>query len=119
MSNAARKYPLFVNEFFMKRVNLFMNILPEVGLYNGAIGTVFEIVYNNRPEGPNDKEHYHLPDYVVVDFPNLKLPDGISNCGKLRRFAANCGELRCFAAFCSVLRRCAAFCGEMRRIAAF
>ncbi len=77
MSNAARKYPLFVNEFFMKRVNLFMNILPEVGLYNGAIGTVVEIVYNNRPEGPNDKEHYHLADYVVVDFPNLKLPDGI------------------------------------------
>ena len=54
-----------------------VNILPEVGLYNGAIGTVVEIVYNNRPEGPNDKEHYHLPDYVVVDFPNLKLPDGI------------------------------------------
>ncbi len=40
MSNAARKYTLFVNEFFMKCVNLFMNILPEVGLYNGAIGTV-------------------------------------------------------------------------------
>ena len=55
MSNAARKYPLFVNEFFMKHVNMFMNILPEVGLYNGAIGTVVEIVYNNRPEGPNDK----------------------------------------------------------------
>jgi hypothetical protein len=54
-----------------------VNILPEVGLYNRAIGTVVEIVYNNRPEGPNDKEHYHLPDYVVVDFPNLKLPDGI------------------------------------------
>ena len=34
-------------------------------------------VHNNRPEGPLDKEHYHLPDYVVVDFPNLKLPPGI------------------------------------------
>ncbi len=43
---------------------------------NGAIGTVVKIVYNNRPEGPNDKEHYHMPDNVVVDFPNLKLPDG-------------------------------------------
>ncbi len=49
-----------------------VNILPEIGLYNGAIGTV-KIVYNNRPVGPNDKEHCHLPDYVVVDFPNLKL----------------------------------------------
>jgi len=54
-----------------------VNILPEVGLHNGAIGTVVEIVYNNRPEGPLDKEHYHLPDYVVVDFPNLRLPPGI------------------------------------------
>jgi hypothetical protein len=51
-----------------------VNILPEIGVYNGAIGTFVEIVYENRPEGPNDKEHYHLPDYVVVDYPNLKLP---------------------------------------------
>jgi hypothetical protein len=54
-----------------------VNILPEIGLYNGAIGTIVEIVYQDRPEGPNDKEHNHLPDYVVVDFPNLKLPAGI------------------------------------------
>ena len=53
------------------------NILPSAGLYNGAIGTVVEIVYKDRPVGPNDKEHYHLPDYVVVDFPNLKLPPHI------------------------------------------
>jgi hypothetical protein len=45
-----------------------VNILPEIGLHNGAVGTVVEIVYTNRPEGPTDKEHYHLPDYVVVDF---------------------------------------------------
>jgi hypothetical protein len=54
-----------------------VNVLLEIGLHNGAIGTVVEIVYNNRPEGPNDMEHYHLPDYVVVDFPNLKSPAGI------------------------------------------
>jgi hypothetical protein len=54
-----------------------VNVLPEIGLHNGAKGTDVEIVYNNRPEGPNDKEHYHLPDYVVVNFPNLKLPAGI------------------------------------------
>ncbi len=45
-----------------------VNILPEIELYNGAIGTVVEIVYNNRPVGPNDKEHCHLPDYVIVNF---------------------------------------------------
>jgi hypothetical protein len=54
-----------------------VNALPEIGLHNGAIGTIVEIVYNNRPDGPNDKEHYNLPDYVVVNFPNLKLPAGI------------------------------------------
>ncbi len=48
-----------------------MNFLPEIGLYNGAIGDVIEIVYNDRPVGPNDKQHYHFPNYVVVDFPNL------------------------------------------------
>ncbi len=45
--------------------------LPETGLYNGAISDVIEIVYNDRPVGPNDKQYYHLPNYVVVDFPNL------------------------------------------------
>ncbi len=54
-----------------------LNVLPEIGLHNGAIGMVVEIVYNNRPEGPNDKEHYHLPDYVIVNFPHLKLLAGI------------------------------------------
>jgi hypothetical protein len=54
-----------------------VNILHEIGLYNGAIGTVVEIVYQERPEGQNDKEYDHLPDYVVVNFPNLKLPAGI------------------------------------------
>ncbi len=52
-----------------------VNILPEIGLYYGAMGTVIEIVYKNV--GPNDKEHRQLPDYVVVNFPNLKLPPDI------------------------------------------
>jgi hypothetical protein len=51
-----------------------VNILPEIGLYNGAKGTIVEIVYQNRPEGPNNKEHNHLPDNMVVKFPNLKSP---------------------------------------------
>jgi hypothetical protein len=32
-----------------------VNFLPKIGLYNGAIGDVIEIVYNNRPVGPNNK----------------------------------------------------------------
>ncbi len=55
-----------------------VNFLPEIGLYNGAIGDDIEIVYNDRPVGPNDKHHYHLPNYVVVDFPNLRLPTNIA-----------------------------------------
>ena len=52
-----------------------VNFIPEMGLYNGARGKVVEIAYS-KPEGPNDKQHYHLPDYVVVDFPDFKLPPG-------------------------------------------
>jgi hypothetical protein len=55
-----------------------VNFLPEFGLFNGAIGYVVEIDYKDRPVGPNDKQHYHLPNYVVVDFPNLKLPSNIA-----------------------------------------
>ncbi len=54
-----------------------VNILPEIELYNGAIGTVVKIVYQDRPEGPNNKVHNHVPYYVVINFPNLKLPAGI------------------------------------------
>ncbi len=51
-----------------------VNFLLEVGLYNGTIGNAVEIVLQSRPVGPNDKEHYHLPDYVLVDIPHLKVP---------------------------------------------
>jgi hypothetical protein len=62
-----------------------VNILPEVGLYNGTIGIVVEIIYQGKPVGPNDKEHNHLPDYLVVDFPNLKLPTGIPPWDELHK----------------------------------
>ncbi len=62
-----------------------VNILSEVGLYNDAIGTVIEIIYQGKPVGTHDKEHYHLPDYMVVDFPNLKLPTGIPPWDKLHK----------------------------------
>ena len=45
-----------------------VNFLPEIGLYNGVIGDVIEIVYNDRPVGPNDKQHYHFPNYVGLIF---------------------------------------------------
>ena len=50
------------------------NILPSAGINSGAIGTGVEIVYTSSSEGPNDKDHCHLPDYIVVDFPHLNLP---------------------------------------------
>ncbi len=65
------------------------NFLPEIGLYNGAIGDVIEIVYNNRPDGPNDKQHYHLPNYVVVDFPNLQLPTNIEPWDELHKMVSS------------------------------
>jgi hypothetical protein len=62
-----------------------VNFLPEIGLYNRAIGDVIEIVYNNRPVGPNNKQHYHLPNYVVVNFPNLRLPTNIAPWDELHK----------------------------------
>jgi hypothetical protein len=65
-----------------------VNFLPEIGLYNRAIGDVIEIVCNDRPVGPNDKQHYHLPNYVVVDFPNLWLPTNIAPWDELHKMAS-------------------------------
>ena len=66
------------------------NILPSAGLYSGSIGTVVDIVYETRPVGPNDKEHYHLPDYVVVDFPHLNLPPNIRPWDKKNPTVGSC-----------------------------
>ena len=49
-----------------------MNIVPEAGLYNGSRGWLIDIVYNTV-EGPNNKMGNHLPLYMVVDFPGLRL----------------------------------------------
>lgn len=49
-----------------------INIVPEVGLYNGARGNVVDIKYDSVV-GPNDKHGDFLPKYVVVDFPGLRL----------------------------------------------
>ncbi len=62
-----------------------VNFLPEVGLYNGAIGNVVDIVYQDRLVGPNDKQHYHLPDYIVMDIPHLKLPSNIAPWDNLHK----------------------------------
>ena len=46
------------------------NFYPEWGLFNGAIGTVEEIVYQDG-DNPNDKD---LPLYVAVKFENYEGP---------------------------------------------
>ena len=53
-----------------------MNFVPEAGLYNGARGTIVDIVYD-AGEGPNNKQGDHLPRYIVVDFPGLKLEGAV------------------------------------------
>jgi hypothetical protein len=66
-----------------------VNFLPEIGLYIGAIGNFIEIVYNDRPVGPNDKQHYHLPNYVVVNFRNLQLPTNIAPWDELHKMVSS------------------------------
>ena len=47
------------------------NIVPEVGLYNGARGTIVDFIYDSVC-GPNDKQNDHLPKAIIVDFPGFK-----------------------------------------------
>ena len=56
-----------------------INYVPELGLYNGARGTLVDIVYDEG-QTPNSKENYHLPKYVVVNFPGLDLKGGKYDC---------------------------------------
>ena len=46
------------------------NFMPEWGLFNGAIGTVDEIVFKPN-ENPNMK---HMPVYIAVEFKGYKGP---------------------------------------------
>ena len=46
------------------------NFCPKIGLFNGAIGTVIEIVYNIG-ESPNLG---HFPQYILVAFPSYNGP---------------------------------------------
>lgn len=57
------------------KVMLTSNYEPIWGLYNGAMGIVIDIMYDNFI-GPHHKRD-HLPKYVVVDIPCLKLPSFI------------------------------------------
>ena len=52
-------------------VMLLMNYIVELGLKNGSIGTIVDIVYDD-PEGPANRNA--LPLYVVVDFPSSTIP---------------------------------------------
>ena len=49
---------------------LLCNYVVEVGLFNGAVGTVVDIVYS-VPNGPLTDA---LPSYIVVDFVNISIP---------------------------------------------
>ena len=53
-----------------------INVVPEVGLYISPGGIIIDIVYDII-FGPNNKHDYHLPQYVVIDFPLFKLIDNI------------------------------------------
>ena len=59
-----------------------INFIPELGLYNGARGEIVDIVYKTMA-GPNNKHEDHLPAYVVVDFPHLRLPPYIEPWDRL------------------------------------
>ncbi len=48
------------------RVMLFMNLWSGIGLCNGAIGTVVDIIYDNNRQPPD------LPIAVIIEFENYR-----------------------------------------------
>jgi len=62
-----------------------LNIHTEVELYNWAIGNIIDIVYHDRPVGPIDKQHYHLPGYIVIDIQHLKKTSNIAPWDNLHK----------------------------------
>ena len=56
------------------KVALKRNFQPQWGLYNGAIGTVQEIIYK-QDCNPN---FGHFPEYIAVDFPSFSPPDNVT-----------------------------------------
>jgi hypothetical protein len=54
---------------------LLRNEIVELGLKNGSIGTIKAVVYKDA-EGPRGPEGFKMhPAYVVVDFPDCKIPE--------------------------------------------
>ena len=49
-----------------------INIVPKIGLYNGARGTLIDFIYKDVC-GPNNQHGPHLTEAVVVDCPGLNL----------------------------------------------
>ena len=54
-------------------VTLTSNLWPEIGLHNGAVGRMYQIVYNEQQNPPN------LPVAVLVDFEKYAGPPFITN----------------------------------------
>ena len=98
LSNITKQGPSRVNKHHFRSLNIppstdlcvhakvaigGVNLLPEVGLYNGARGELVDFNYGTRMAGPNNKHEDHLPAYTVVDIPHLKLPSYIEPWDKL------------------------------------
>jgi hypothetical protein len=54
-------------------VMLLENFIVEYGLANGSVGKIISIVYKEKDGARNDDTI--LPAYIVVDFPNSKIPE--------------------------------------------
>ena len=67
-----KSYPMLTAFTEGAKVMLLKNYIVELGLMNGSVGTVVDIVYEEA-EGPRNQEN--LPAYVIVDFPKCLFPN--------------------------------------------
>ena len=66
-----KSYPMLTAFTKGATVMLLKNYIVELGIMNGAVGTVVDIVYEEA-EGPRNQNN--LPAYVIVDFPKCMFP---------------------------------------------
>lgn len=66
-----KSYPMLTAYTKGAKVMLLKNYIVELGLMNGSVGTVVDIVYEEA-EGPRNQSN--LPAYVIVDIPKCMFP---------------------------------------------
>jgi len=82
-------------------VRLLKNLFTHLGLYNGALGTVKAIIYDNDHHPAHQDPEKRLPAWIVVEFLDYKGPAFFQDEDKLKWVPLGHSTLRCDKYCCS------------------